>query len=270
VSRAARWSIALVLSLALVGGAVAAADGRDPAHRNATTSIGAPGSFRNLRVCPYESYSIRLGICLRDFRGQTLTSTRLVCSVDVIVRRPAKVGYQWLYAGQRLPPLSDTRPLLPGAYRRSTKIDTGGSDQPVPGGALRCVFSFGTATIGADLTSGGPVGEIVNVVACTASDTFRYGTRRDFPVCRADTGSKPLPSGEVVVCNATYSSDVGRLATIEVEAMDGARLIAPTIFTVHGPLEQAYMVSPRLQSGDYRCRFTLDGADVAVKPFHVG
>lgn len=224
--------------------------------------------FRNLRVCAYEAFSLAKKRCVRDQRATVLRSTRLVCSVDMVLSRRAKVTYAWRYKGQIVGVSHST--YRPGRRTILEKLDSGQPDGPVPGGGLRCTFAVGSTRVGATFTSGGPTGDIVNTSVCAGSHAIRYGGR--FPICRADESGTPIVSPTSVVCNATYPLDKGRTAKIEILTSAGVSLTKPIVFTIAGPIGQGVyeVTNTRMfDVGDFLCRFSLDDQVVAEKTFQV-
>jgi hypothetical protein len=227
----------------------------------------APATFRQLRVCAYEAFSIRNGVCTRDQRHEALTSTRLVCSVRVIAHAYARLRVQWTYDGQRLKVLWTY--VHPGVQDRWMKLDSGGPSMAMPGGPISCDFSIGRVHSTAALISGGPTGRVVDIEVCSGAYTFHYGS---FAVCRSDQGSAPIPAHPSIVCNGIFPNETGKKASVDIVAIAGSPAIPPGIEKVlDGPLVQWYREIPgdQFQPGPYECRFLLDGVVVGDEPFEI-
>jgi hypothetical protein len=235
-----------------------------PDHRGA--AVVPAVRFSNLRVCPYESFSQRLGRCVRDERRAVVVSSRFVCSVTVNANARTNLRAQWTYEGVRLSPflLSVRR----GVRNPWIRFDVG-AGFPLPGGSYRCEFSAGRARVSAMFVSGGPKGDIVTTVVCDTERTIMYG---DFPVCRADEAGTVIESPSAVVCLGMYPKVPGRRATIAL--VREGELMGRRIYTVTAPMIQIYarfstLGRETMLPGHYLCRFSLDDAVIAETPFEV-
>jgi hypothetical protein len=220
-------------------------------------------SFRNVRVCAYENFSRRLDACTRDQRGESIASSRIVCSATVRTTSvAAPVRARWTYDG------------LPAAAFNQVNSDGDriwidwnlGAGFPLPGGRYQCRFTSGKATATAVVTSSGPTGPIVDATICDERNTRRYGSDRSFYVCLRDQDAGTIALGSSIVCNAVYPSVVGHKRKIEVLDDAGSSLVTTVDARVEGPLIQAQRrYGPINKPGRDRCRFSLDGNVVTEK-----
>lgn len=264
-----RYRLFLVGTLSLGLALLAAAESRgrvvDSTDHRAADAVPAV-RFSNLRVCTYESFSQRLGRCVRDERRAVLVSSRFACSVTVNARARTDLRAQWTYDGVRLSPFLDS--VRAGVRHRWLWFDVG-AGFPLPGGAYRCEFSAGKAKTSATFVSGGATGEIVTAVVCDTENTTMYG---DFPVCRADEAGTVIESPSAIVCLAMYPKAKGRSATIAL--IREGDLPRPRTFTVSAPMTQYYerfstVGRQTMLPGHYVCRFSLDNVVVVETPFEV-
>jgi hypothetical protein len=265
--------VALVAFVGLV--AVAPASARENAshprvaRNDKRIGLIAPGTFRNLRVCGATAFSRAQHRCTTDQRASSITSNRISCSVDIVVRRTAVVRGRISYRGGLAHEIGPTV-LKPGVYPawvfENIKVD-----QPLPGGSWRCEFSVGSARTSLTFASGGPVGDIVNVAVCSRDGTVRHESSK-LTLCRRDDSAALLPAGEPVFCSATFAGVTGKIALLEI--LRGGVRKSSTDFVVGSTIWLGTVLlrpyaTATLQPGEFVCRFSLDGQVVAERPFLV-
>jgi hypothetical protein len=140
----------------------------------------------------------------------------------------------------------------------------------------------------ATFQSGGPVGTIVDVEACSANNAYVIALNPLFAVCHSDESASPIVAPNAVVCNAVFPSAIGELAQVELfrrspTAPGGLELVGakPEQITeadwqVDGPFSNQGQIRGRLKTartklpaGDYLCRFMLNGSIAADREFHL-
>jgi hypothetical protein len=261
------------VSALLVGAAIVAfpepTSGRVyTAPRKARTTPLPGGYFSDLRVCAYQAFSKALKICTRDERNVVLVSSRVACSVSLVVEQPGIFTAQMTYDGSTV--YSYRLSLLPGVHH--PWVDENVGNVPLPGGEWGCVFSFEQATAQASFMSGGTTGSVLGVSVCLASDTVTWGTRH--LACRSDESSKPLPPTDAIACSALFVQQLGRRLQVLL-LTPGPDRVAPAILTIDQSIWSAWPTfrpatsGSTFPAGTYVCRFSLDGVVVAEKPFSI-
>ncbi len=190
----------------------------------------APATFRQLRVCAYEAFSIRNGVCTRDQRHEALTSTRLVCSVRVIARAYARLRAQWTYDGQPLKVLWTY--VHPGVQDKWMKLVV---DIEVCSGTY--TFHYGSFAVCRSDQGSAPISAQPSIV-CNGIFPNETGKRASVDIVAIAGGPAIAPGIEKVV--------------------DGP--LVQWYREIPGD---------HFQPGPYECRFLLDGVVVGEEPFEI-
>jgi hypothetical protein len=229
----------------------------------AREQAGPHGRLSDLRVCAYEAFSRKQARCTRDMRGTVLSTNRLSCSIEVSVRRPARLHASMTYLGQVQYEFT-TDVLDRGPWRWWIAVDIE-IDKPIPAGAWTCGFDLRGAVRRASFTSGGPRGAVVNLAACTTGRARDHG---GFVACLSDESSSSFAPGVEVVCNGDFVDRRGRLVRIDLVS-DGSIVDRGRSSLARAPLwiMTEPFVPPR--PGAYTCRFTAGDEVVGELPFHV-
>jgi hypothetical protein len=251
---------------ALIGAAAAAAFGLPGAAAGASSP---PARFVVVRACAYEAFSRSEGRCTRDQRTARLLSTRVSCSADFVVSRPARLLARMSYDGETVYEYR-TGLLATGSQRWWIADDLRAT--PVPGGTWTCEFSVESVRDQVSFESGGPVGRIVGAAACTGANTVAFGG--SLRICRGDESGLPHRAIDEIVCSGVFTKSTSDM--VEVHLLRDSRAVAtasPT--TIGGPIWlvvgafEAPTPRGRFPVGDYACRFTVDGETVAEVPYQV-
>lgn len=245
----------LAASVALAAGAAASPKG------SVQVTLAKP------RVCGSTAFSRKQGRCTKDERATPIVSNRISCSIDVTTTRPVRLSAWFKYGGEVIPWGTSRVPRGSWTYWIAYDIKI---NLPVPGGAWECGYSVGTRRATTRFTSGGPVGDVVNAAACRRERTIPYG--EGFRTCLADESAAPMAATDAVFCQVELPNVAGKVARLVL--VSNEEVLEEVSFEVEGVLWFGYVFAQapsgqRLPAGRYACRYYLDGALVAEKPFEL-
>lgn len=230
---------------------------------------GAPSStegdrLQGVRVCGVRYLDRQASECTRDESGTPLLSSAFNCSARARTTSGERFSGRLLFRGQPFPAFGTRL----DEKRRGVYVYLTAGPYPMPGGPWACELRVGSEQARKSFRSAGPVGPILHVRACRASQTAAAGPTR---VCARDESARTFRGTESVVCSAVFVGGKGKLAGIAFlhegkPAFDGDFEL-PLPITAAGPRLDP---DPRLASGQWACRWTLAGRVLATKRFRIG
>ena len=156
--------------------------------------------LHDVRACSYPFFRKRRPrFCVKDESGGTLDSNTFACSLDVEIGKAEIRTWRVTYDGALV--YSAQTALEPGSYIAWVWLSliTG---VPQPGGAWKCEYTLGPERASAAWRSGGPTGQVVDVVACDESGLHVAAFDPLFGECRSYPGLTVFQSPRAIACTA--------------------------------------------------------------------
>jgi hypothetical protein len=220
--------------------------------------------LQTVRVCGVRYLDRQAGECTRDESGTPVRSSAFHCSARARTESGERFSGRLLYRGQPFPFFGTSV----GDERRGVYVYLTAGPYPMPGGPWACELRVGSERARKSFRSGGPLGPILHVRACRASQTAAAGPTR---VCARDESARIFTATEPVVCSAVFVGGKGKVAGIaflhEGKTAFDADFELPLPVTAAGPRLDP---DPRFASGSWACRWTVAGRVLATKRFRVG
>jgi hypothetical protein len=233
------------------------------AHGAGATSAPALSA---VRICS-GAYQDENGECRVDQRRRLLLHPEVRCSVHVDAPRRTRLTARLLYQGQ----LERSYSLvLSGRRTRAIAVAFEGlglGDYGVPGGRYTCEFTLGAAHASVTGTSRGPTARVRGAAACAV---YGAGSR----ICAVE---QPIfLAARSISCSVVIVGMRGHRATTQLQRREGSgwRTLYEARDLLRVPIGEvwAYHSAPAgsvFASGSYRCRFLVDGRQLAEKLFDV-
>ena len=223
--------------------------------------------LRDLRACSKGAYDPSAYRCMRDERSRPVVSPAALCTITVYAYSAVTVRATMRFAGGAQ--YSATRKV-----KKRTRFQFAfGIELPqnLPAGSYTCQFSAGKKRASATLRSGGPGGPVAYASVCAT-----VLLRGDQTGCTTDQAATPLPGAMSLSCSAWIVGQQGKRVTGELlyndngvwTRLEGGELTLPR------PIVPVWLTMPSLLgapylSGQYACRFSVDGQLIGEKLFTV-